>query len=359
MTGRVIETSKRIGPRVPFGQTGPDAPALETIEEFNTQGRDADDGLFHESTLEVDTSVYQERLKGDEQSWPALARSLPPRDDGEILTSANRSSGRPAAVNPPNLSGYPSQTPSPNPYQDLPPAQPQHSSVVENIESVAAAQAWPHVALGRGSQHPHDGLTLGVKAVLFVAIASLAVGATIGSVVTLTLLDRSPPTTRRTLAPVLQPDRGDKTKARGTGHNSNDNAAKSGRPTPVAIPGSGPIDGLSPQPSNASLDQGLPNEIVLPITFPKLSADPAEVNRERIKQIADLMLQDRTMMVDIVGYTSPDETGKIVDGLAARRARIAAGLLGGFGPSRSRFRAKSGGISQDLPRKVVLQVRIE
>lgn len=359
MTGQVIETSRKIGPRVPFGQMGPGTPPLETVKAPNRHPLHLEGELFHETTLEVDTNVYQERLEGDEQSWPALAGALPPRDDGEPGAPSDRPSGGPDAVAPPSMAGYPSHPPSPRPYGVAIPDEGQHPSVVDNIESISAAQAWPHVALGRGSHEPEDGFTLGVKAVLFVAIASLAVGATLGSVVTVTLLDGEVPPPAPTPTPVLQSDHGGSTQRAESNRPTNDSTKAAGRPTPIVISDGESLGDKLPQPANASLEEGLPDEIILPITFPKLSADPTDVNRERIKQIADLMLQDRSMMVEIVGYISPDETGKIAEGLAARRARIAAGLIGGYGPSRSRFRAKSGGISSDLPKKAVLRVRLE
>ena len=101
----------------------------------------------------------------------------------------------------------------------------------------------------------------------------------------------------------------------------------------------------------------LPDELVLPIEFVTNTIEVAHVDSGRVAQIAELMLEHRSLRFEVIGHALPDENVENVERLGRRRAVAAMSLIGQQGPSRRRFTATSGGVSSDpSPRYVILRV---
>jgi outer membrane protein OmpA-like peptidoglycan-associated protein len=188
-----------------------------------------------------------------------------------------------------------------------------------------------------------------MRVVAVVAFLALALGATLGIAMTVMLIDDD-----GTAATETKP-------------------AEPGSPAPPRPADGGPAEVeppdrvVEPPPAPPPAVDAAPRQVpekltpadrfVLPITFPRNGFDPERVDREQLRRIAELMVKDRRVEVEVIGYAAVDEDPDSVERLGSRRAKLAASLLSGYGPSRSRFTIRAGGASAEHGRRVVLQVR--
>jgi outer membrane protein OmpA-like peptidoglycan-associated protein len=219
------------------------------------------------------------------------------------------------------------------------------------VASLSATEPWTHIGLGPEGSVAGARTTLGLKVVVAVALAALFMGASIGIALTFLVIDEDEPkrdVEATVLRPPVAPGPNDAGQAPAEGPGPDDvptPAHSSSEPDPVA--------------TAPPAKQGAGDQVVLPITFPRNGSDPENVDTEQIRQIANLMLQDKRMKVDVVGFAGPDEDVETAERVSARRAKIAVSLLSACGPSRSRFSYQSGGTSAELGRKAVFRVRTE
>lgn len=392
-TGRVVPAGE-LRPRLTFGHLGPNAPELATLEIPNPEQAAADVIAAadnpQEKTREIDIRPYQAQMAVEPEPSPWL-RPIEPTPAGTPLplppsTPPPARSSSPAPLRatssppPPRQSTPPPVRPSspaplrassqPPPRQSTPPPVPldalasrppdlggdapvlhpplSHATPVPlapppAAEGFAPDGPWALARpddLGAGPKR-----TLGMRLVAIVAFLALAVGASLGIAMTIILVggDEAADAGPEVRSPV-EPRANDAGPAKVA-------PADLGRvvePPPPAVDAAPP-----PVPEKlTSLDA-----IVLPITFPRNGFDPERIDTERLKQIANLMVKDRSLEVDVVGYAAVDEEPAAIERLASRRAKLAASLLSSYGPSRSRFAVRSGGASVEHGRSVVLRIR--
>ncbi|WP_169791445.1 CapA family protein [Sandaracinus amylolyticus] len=99
--------------------------------------------------------------------------------------------------------------------------------------------------------------------------------------------------------------------------------------TPIARPRSAPRIEHEPPTIPPELARG----VALRIEFPHDGAVESSVDRAQIRAIADLLLADRSLRVEIVARPARTERA----GIALQRAHRARGLVAILGPSRARF----------------------